>query len=165
LFGRVTGAGALDEVGNENARTCPGQHGSNMTSYGKINLAAIVGMPAAATLAAALTPALASPYAATFATVYAMNLVVMLVGGLGAALLLRGASRAGGRGAWLALTPSLVPALLGAAWYLYRGVVPEDVAPGREILAGPQYLLLLALALWIVAWIAGRIVRARPATA
>jgi hypothetical protein len=108
-----------------------------MTSYGKINVAAIVGMPALATLAAAITPALASPYAATFATVFAMNLVVMLVGGLGAALLLRGADRAGGRGAWIALAPSLVPALVGAAWYLYRGVVPESrrgarSSPGRS---------------------------------
>ena len=135
-----------------------------MTSYGKINLLAMIGLPAAATLAAAITPALDAPYAATFVTIFLMNLVVMLVGGLGAGLLLRGARKAGGAGSGIALLPSLVPALIGSVWYLYRSFVPEEVAPGREILAGPQYLLLMAIGLWIVAWVAGRIVRAgKPA--
>ena len=135
-----------------------------MTSYGKLNVLAMFGMPAAATLAAAITPALDAPYAATFVTIFLINLIVMLVGGLATALLLRGASKAGGAGSGIALLPSLVPALIGSVWYLYRGLVPEDVAPGREILAGPQYLLLLAIGLWMVAWIACRIVRSGKTT-
>ena len=132
-----------------------------MTSHGKLNLLAMFGLPAAATLAAAITPALDAPNAATFGTIFVINLIVMLVGGLGAGLLLRGARKAGGAGSGIAMLPSLVPALIGSVWYLYRSVVPETVAPGREIMAGPQYLLLLAIGLWIVAWIACRIVRAR----
>lgn len=128
-----------------------------MTSYGKLNLLAMISMPALATLAAAITPALAEPYAATFVTIFVINLVVMLVGGLGTALLLRGARRRGASPSPVTLLPSLVPAVVGSAWYLFRGVMPEAEAPGREILAGPQYLLMAAIGLWIVAWIVSRV--------
>jgi hypothetical protein len=127
-----------------------------MTSYGKMNLLAMVGLPAAAALAALIV---FGPRGDTILTVFGLNLVVTLFGGLFAALLLRGARKAGGVGAGIALWPSVVPAVFGAAWYLWRAVSPEQVAPGREYIAGPQYLLLMAIGLWIVAWIAGRVVR------
>jgi len=125
-----------------------------------MNLLAMVGMPAAAALAALIV---FGPRADTVVTVFGLNLVVTLFGGLFAALLLRGARKAGGRGASIALWPSVVPAVFGAVWYLWRAVSPEEVAPGREYLAGPQYLLMMAIGLWIIAWIAGRIVRAGKA--
>jgi hypothetical protein len=131
-----------------------------MTSYGKANLLAMVGLPAAAALAALIV---FGPRLDTVATVFGLNLVVTLFGGLFAALLLRGARKAGGAGSSIALWPSVIPAMFGGVWYLFRAVSPEEVAPGREYLAGPQYLLMITIGLWILAWIAGRIVRARKA--
>jgi hypothetical protein len=75
------------------------------------------------------------------------------------ALLLRGANRARA-GRLIALWPTLIPAALGAVWYLWRAVLPEEVAPGREYLAAPQYLLLGVVALSIVSWIGCRLARA-----
>jgi hypothetical protein len=132
-----------------------------MTSYGKLNLLAIVGMPAAATLAALIV---FGPRPDTLATVFGLNLVPMLLGGLFTALLLRSARQAGGAGAGIALWPSLIPAVVGAGWYLWRAVIPEEVAPGREYIAAPQYLLLMVIGLWLVAWVGCRIVRARSRT-
>lgn len=133
-----------------------------MTSYGKLNLLAMVGLPAAAALAALIV---FGPRPDTLLAVFGLNLVVTLFGGLFAALLLRGARKAGGVGAGIALWPSVIPAAVGAAWYLWRAVSPEELAPGREYIAGPQYLLIMAFALWVAAWIAGRLVRLRKASA
>ena len=134
-----------------------------MTTGGRLNVLGMFGMPAVATLAAAITPALDSPGAGSFLTIFLMNLAVMLVGGVSASLLLRGAAKAGGAGSRIALLPSLAPALIGSAWYLYRSIVPETVAPGREILAVPLYLLLTSIGLSIAAWIACRMARAGSA--
>lgn len=123
---------------------------------------AMIGLPAAAGLAALIVFGPDNDTRTTLlagGAAFGLNLVVALIGGLAAALLLRGARKAGGKGAAIALWPSVVPAVLGGAWYLFRAVVPEDVAPGREYLAGPQYLLLATLALVVIAWIAGRVVR------
>lgn len=129
-----------------------------MTSYGKLNLLSMVGLPSAAALAAAIV---FGPRLDTLVTVFGLNLVVTLFGGLFTGLLLRGARKAGGVGAGIALWPSVVPAAFGAAWYLWRAVSPEAVAPGREYLAGPQYLLIMAIALGVAAFIASRIARLR----
>jgi hypothetical protein len=128
-----------------------------MTSYGKLNLLSMIGLPAAAALAAFIV---FGPRGDTLVAVFGMNLIVTLFGGLFAALLLRGARKSGGTAAGIALWPSVIPALISTIWYLWRAVSPEEVAPGREYIAGPQYLLMLAVGLWIVAWIVGRIVRA-----
>jgi hypothetical protein len=128
-----------------------------MTSYGKLNLLSMIGLPAAAALAALIV---FGPRGDTLVAVFGMNLIVTLFGGLFAALLLRGARKSGGAAAGIALWPSVIPALIGTIWYLWRAVSPEEVAPGREYIAGPQYLLMLVFGLWIVAWIVGRIVRA-----
>lgn len=129
-----------------------------MTGYGKVNLLAMLGLPLAAAAAALIA---FGPRSDTLVAVFGINLVVTLFGGLFAALLLRGARKANWRGAAIALWPSVIPAVVGAVWYLYRAVSPEEIAPGREYIAGPQYLLLMAVVLWVLAWIAGRVVRAR----
>ena len=133
-----------------------------MTSYGRINLVAMIAMPVLAIIAAAITPAY-EPYAATFATIFGMNMVVMLIGGLGTALMLWGAHRRAVRASPVVLLPSLVPAIVGSAWYLFRAVVPDPVAPGSETLAVPQYLVIAAIALWVGCWIASRTVVGRHA--
>jgi hypothetical protein len=129
-----------------------------MTNHGKLNLLAMVAMPAAATLAALIV---FGPRPDTLATVFGLNLVPMLFGAMFAGLLLRGTRKAGGAGSGIALWPSLIPAIVGAAWYLWRAVMPEGIAPGREYIAAPQYLLMMVIGLGIVAWIGCRIARVR----
>ena len=62
-----------------------------MTGYGKLNLAGMVTLPAAAALAALIS---FGPRTDTLLTVAGINLIPMLLGGLVSALLLRGANRA-----------------------------------------------------------------------
>jgi hypothetical protein len=128
-----------------------------MTGYGRMNLAGMLLLPVAASLAALISFGTRSD---TLITVFALNLVPMLVGGLVSWLLLRGAARAG-KGQGIALWPTIIPAAFGTLWYLGRAVVPDAVAPGAEFLAGPQYLLIGVVVLGLVAWIGCRIARAR----
>ncbi len=130
-----------------------------MTGYGKLNIAGMLLLPAAAVLAALIV---FGPRSDTLLAVAGINLLPMLLGGAVSGLLLRGANRAMvGRG--IALWPTLIPAILGAAWYLWRALIPEAVAPGREYLAAPQYLLIGVIVLSLVAWIGCRIARSSRA--
>lgn len=131
-----------------------------MTGYGKLNLAGMAALPAAAVAAAIISFGLRTD---TLVAVFAINLVPMLLGGLISALLLRGANRARA-GQLIALWPTLVPAAIGAVWYLWRAIMPEKIAPGREYIAAPQYLLLGVIALALIAWAGCRIARARQST-
>jgi hypothetical protein len=97
----------------------------------------------------------------TMAAVFGMNIIPMLIGGLISALLLRGASKAGGVGRSIALWPTLVPAGIGIVWYLWDALVPAELDPGKVYIAGPQYLLGYACLTGIVAWIACVFARAR----
>jgi hypothetical protein len=133
-----------------------------MTAYGKLNLAGMVALPLAATVAAMIAFGDAAD-GRVLLTISAINAIPMLIGGAISGLLLRGANRAGaGRG--IALWPTLIPAALGVVWYLWRAVLPEEVAPQREYLAAPQYLLLGVILLALVAWIGVRVARARYAS-
>ena len=126
-----------------------------MTSYGKLNLLGMLLLPVAASVAALLVFGNRTD---TLVTVFGLNLVPMLISGLVSALLLRGANRAG-KGQGIALWPTLIPAALGAVWYLFRAVMPAEVAPGAEYIAGPQYLLMGVILLSVVAWIGCLIAR------
>jgi hypothetical protein len=128
-----------------------------MTSYGKMNLLGMLLLPVAATVAALIVFGTRSD---TLLAVFAINLVPMLIGGLVSWLLLRGAKRAG-KGQGIALWPTLIPAILGAVWYLFRAFIPAEVAPGAEYIAAPQYLLMGVILLSVVAWIGCRIARTR----
>jgi hypothetical protein len=126
-----------------------------MTGYGKLNLLGMASLPAAAVLGAVIS---FGPRTDTMLAVFLINCIPMVLGGLVSALLLRGANRAR-RGQMIALWPTLIPAALGVVWYLWRAVLPEEVAPGREYLAAPQYLLMGVIVLSIVAWIGCRVAR------
>jgi hypothetical protein len=126
-----------------------------MTNYGKLNLLGMLLLPAAATLAAYIV---FGNLTSTLLTVFGLNLVPMIIGGLVSAWLLRGATAAG-KGQRIALWPTLIPAVLGALWYLFRAVFPAEVAPGAEYIAGPQYLLMGVIALSVIAWIGCLIAR------
>ena len=134
--------------------------GTDMTGYGKINLLGMLLLPGAAVLAALIV---FGPRADTLLSVGLINAIPMLLGGTISGLLLRGANRARA-GRAIALWPTLIPAILGAAWYLWRALVPETVAPGREYLAAPQYLLLGVIATGVLAWAGCRIARAGRAS-
>lgn len=121
-----------------------------MTGYGKINLLGMLAMPAVATLAAVI---MFGPRVDTMLAVFGMNAVPMLIGGLFSALLLRGAAKAGGAGRGIALWPTVVPAVVGIVWYLWDALLPADLDPGRVHIAGPQYLLMIAVLMGIVAWV------------
>ena len=120
-----------------------------MTRYGKINILGMLLLPVAASVAALIVFGTRTD---TVVTVFGLNLVPMLIGGLVSGLLLRGANRAG-KGQRIALWPTLIPAALGAIWYLFRAVVPAEVAPGAEYIAAPQYLLMGVVLLSVVAWV------------
>jgi len=126
-----------------------------MTNYGKLNLLGMLLLPVAATLAALIV---FGDRTDTLITVFGLNLVPMLIAGLVSGLLLRGANRAG-KGQRIALWPTVIPAVLGAIWYLFRAVLPAEVAPGAEYIAGPQYILMGVCLLSLVAWIGCLIVR------
>ncbi len=113
-----------------------------MSGYGKINLLGMLAMPAVATLTAVI---MFGPRGDTMLSVFGMNIIPMLVGGLISALLLRRANKAGGAGRAIALWPTLVPAAVGIVWYLWDAFLPAELDPGRVYIAGPQYLLGLAI--------------------
>jgi len=133
-----------------------------MSGYGKMNLLGMVLMPTIATLAGIV---MFGSRVDTMVAVFGMNAIPMLVGGLFSGLLLRGAGKSGGVGRSIALWPTLLPAVIGIVWYLYDALLPAELDPGRVYIAGPQYLLAIAVLTGIVAWVASAIVRSRRAAA
>jgi hypothetical protein len=133
-----------------------------MSAYGKINLAGMLAMPLVAMLAAVI---MFGPRVDTMVAVFGLNAVPMLLGGLISALLLRAANKAGGTGRFIAIWPTAIPALVGIVWYLWGAFVPAELDPGREYIAAPQYLLVLALASGLVAAVIGKVVRSTRSSA
>ena len=99
----------------------------------------------------------------TVVSVFGINIVPMLIGGLISALLLRSANRAGGGGQFIAVSPTLIPAVFGSVWYLYSALLSNDPAAGREYIAAPIYMVIGAVVIGIVAWIGGSMTRSAPA--
>lgn len=128
-----------------------------MSRYGKINLLGMLLLPVAASVAALIVFGTRTD---TLVTVFGINLLPMLIAGVVSGLLLRGANRAG-KGQGIALWPTLIPAIIGAAWYLFRALVPAEVAPGAEYIAAPQYLLMAVVLLSVVAWLGCLVARRR----
>ena len=131
-----------------------------MTGYGKMNLLGILILPAAATLAAAI---MFGPRVDTLLTVFGMNAVPMLIGGLISALLLRGSRKAGGKGRTMALWPTWIPAIIGIFWYAWDALLPADHDPGRVYIAGPQYLVMIAVLVGVISWVACLAARSKRA--
>lgn len=129
-----------------------------MTAQGKMNIFGIVIMPAVAMLTGIV---MFGPRLDTMITVFSLNMVPMLIGGLISGLLLNSARKAGGAGRSMALWPTLIPAVVGIVWYLSDALFPAESDPGRVYIAGPQYLLGLAILVGIVAAICCAIARSR----
>jgi hypothetical protein len=131
-----------------------------MTRYGKMNLLAML-LPAAGAAVGSLMAF--GGQLAPLLTVIGLNLIPMvLIGGPVAALMIRSSNRKhGGRGAAIAVWPTLIPGAITAFWYLYLALRPDAVAPQFETLAGPQYLLMGVVLMSVVAVIGWFIAR-RP---
>ncbi|MDH3978826.1 MAG: hypothetical protein OEU86_09930, partial [Gammaproteobacteria bacterium] len=128
--------------------------------YGKINMTSMLAMPLVSVLTAVI---MFGPRVDTMVTVFSLNVIPMLLGGAITGLLLRSASKAGGAGRSVALWPVMLPAIIGIAWYLRDALFPAELDPGRVYIAGPQYLLGIAIATGFVAWIICLIIRMRRA--
>lgn len=117
-----------------------------MTKQGKFNLLGIFLLPFAACVGAAIATAngVWNAYGATYQFLFGLNFGFMLVVGLLSGLLLLWSK--GDRSRWLAVAPTLLTAVYGALWYIGRGIVPAEVAPGAEYIGALQYLLIIALA-------------------
>ena len=131
-----------------------------MSGYGKINMISMLAMPLVSVLTAVI---MFGPRVDTMVTVFSLNVIPMLLGGAITGLLLRSASKAGGAGRSVALWPVMLPAIIGIAWYLRDALFPAELDPGRVYIAGPQYLLGIAIATGFVAWIICLIIRMRRA--
>lgn len=131
-----------------------------MSGYGKSNLISMLLMPVVASMTAVIMFGLRID---TMISVFVMNAIPMLVGGLFTGLLLRGCRKSGGVGRSIAMWPTLLPAVIGIAWYLRDALFPAENDPGRVYIAGPQYLLVMALLTGICAWIVCFFMRSRRA--
>jgi len=135
-----------------------------MTKQGKYNIIGMLLLPAAAVLGAWVGKqnGVWEPYAATYIWLAQINFVLMLVIGLVSGLLLR---RSGGDTArWLAVAPTLVVAVWGGLWYLWRAVFPAEIAAGAEYIGALQYLAVFAIAAFVVVLLL-RVTRLVPRTA
>ena len=133
-----------------------------MTNYGKYNLYAMLGLPVIAALGSIVVFGFLPD---TIVFVFGVNLLPMLIGGLVSALLLRFATKPGGKGKLIAILPSLVPAAFGALWYIGGVINSNDFDAGREYFALPIYLVMSVVALSIVALIGCLIVRSSDSSA
>jgi predicted tellurium resistance membrane protein TerC len=133
-----------------------------MSTYGKYNLYAMLGMPIIAALASIIVFGFLPD---TIAFVFGTNLAPMLIGGIVSALLLRFVSKPGDKGRFIAIWPTLVPAAFAALWYIGGAIIPNDSDPGREYFAVPIYLVMWVVAMSVVALIGCLVVRSSGSTA
>jgi peptidoglycan/LPS O-acetylase OafA/YrhL len=123
-----------------------------MSSYGRLNLALIFGLPALAAVTSMIQFGVRGD---TIVFVFGSNLIAMLFGGLFAAFLIRAANKTG-KGRNIALWPSLIPAALAAIWYLYAALISSSTDVGREYMALPFYLIGWGVIIGVIAIIARR---------
>ena len=127
-----------------------------MGSYGRLNLALIIGLPALAAVTSMIQFGVRGD---TIIFAFFTNLIPMLIGGLFAGLLLRAANRTG-KGHKIALWPTLIPATLAGIWYLYGALLSSSTDVGREYMALPFYLIGWTVFFGIAATLARRITTA-----
>jgi hypothetical protein len=113
-----------------------------MTKHGALNLMAMILLPVAAVLAAAIATmnGVWKAYSDTYIFIFALNSLITVPAAFFSWLFLR---RSTGRSArYIAIFPTLIPAVLGSIWYLWYAFFPAEVAAGAEYLGAPQYLLI-----------------------
>ena len=132
-----------------------------MTNYGKYNLYAILGLPIIAVLGSIVAFGFLPD---TIAFVFGTNLAPMLIGGIVSALLLRFLTKPGGKGRFIAIWPTVVPAAFAALWYIGGAIIPNASDPGREYFALPIYLVMWVVVMSVVALIGCLVVRSSGST-
>jgi hypothetical protein len=134
-----------------------------MTKQGKLNLLAMLLLPVGAIIGARLATATGVwlAYGDTYVAIFALNCVISVPAALISGLFLR--RSLGERARWIAILPTVLPAVYGAVWYLFRGIFPAEVAAGAEYLAAPQYLLIAMLAITFLVLLV-RVTRLAPRT-
>jgi hypothetical protein len=122
----------------------------DMTKQGKLNLLAMFLLPVGAIIGARLATASGVwlAYGDTYVYVFAMNAIITVPAALMSGLFLRRST--GERARWIAILPTVLPAIYGAVWYIWRGIFPAEVAAGAEYLGAPQYLLIGMLAITLL---------------
>jgi hypothetical protein len=124
-----------------------------MTSYGRLNLLGMFGLPLIAVIASII---MFGPRGDTIVFVFGTNFIPMLIGGLISGLMLR-ASNKSGKGHLMALLPTLIPAGLAAVWYLYGALISSSSDAGREYMALPFYLIGWVVIVGIIATVAHKV--------
>ena len=132
-----------------------------MTNYGKYNIYAILGLPIIAALGSIVMFGFLPD---TIVFVFGTNLAPMLIGGIVSALLLRFLTKPGGKGRFIAIWPTLVPAAFAALWYIGGAIIPNASDPGREYFALPIYLVMWVVVMSVVALIGCLVVRSSGST-
>ncbi len=124
-----------------------------MTRQGKYNLLGIIMLPLTVVAAAAIATAngVWEAYGATYLFLFGLNLAIMLVAGLLSGLLLLWAG--GERSRWFAVAPTILTALIGAVWYLFRAIFPAEIAPGSEYIGLPQHLATIAIGAAVIVFL------------
>ncbi|MCP4000699.1 MAG: hypothetical protein GY727_07300 [Gammaproteobacteria bacterium] len=113
-----------------------------MTKHGALNLLGMFLLPVAAVIAGAIgtVNGVWNAYTDTYIFIFALNSAITVPAAFFSWLFLRRSIGNGPR--WFAILPLMAPATYGTVWYLWRSVVPDEIAPGAEFLAAPQYLLI-----------------------
>ena len=113
-----------------------------MTKQGALNLAGMLLLPVTVVIAAAIATAngVWNAYADTYIYLFFMNCVVTVPAAFFSWLFLRRSIGSGPR--LFAIMPTLIPAVYGSVWYLWRALFPSAVAPGAEYIGALQYLLV-----------------------
>lgn len=124
-----------------------------MTRQGKYNLLGIIMLPLAVVLAAAISTmnGVWEAYGKTYLFLFGLNLAIMLLAGLLSGLLLLWAS--GERSRWFAVAPTLLTAVIGGVWYLFRAFIPAAIAPGSEYIGVPQHLATIAIGAAVIVFL------------
>ena len=124
-----------------------------MSSYGKLNLLCMFGLPVIAVLASVI---MFGARGDTMVFVFGTNFVPMLIAGLISGLMLRSANKSGS-GHSIAIWPTLIPAAIAGVWYLYGALISTSSDAGREYMALPFYLIGWVLITGIVAAVVRRV--------
>jgi hypothetical protein len=121
-----------------------------MSKHGTLNLLAMLLLPVTVTVAAAIATAngVWNAYSDTYIFLFQLNCIVTVPAAFFSWLLLRRST--GDRARLIAISPTVVPAVYGSVWYLWRAIFPAEVAPGAEYLGAVQYLMIGMIAMLFI---------------
>ena len=104
-----------------------------MTKQGTYNLVGMVMLPVAAVVAGYISTLNGTweGYGATYVALLVINSLVSVPAAFFSWLLLR--RSVGERPRWIAIMPTMLPAVCGSLYYLFRALIPQEVAAGVPV--------------------------------